>query len=284
MIVGLKLRVVVEDKSSTADPRLWAQHGLSLFLEADLGDGCMKILMDTGASPEVTLHNLDLLKIDPADLDLVFLSHGHYDHTGGLMGILERAHHKIPVLVHPQAFSPKLKIKPFLKFIGLPMSQIQAEEAGATLLLPSNQVMLTEGLITTGYVDRIEPFEKVEGFWTVEDRSYIPDIIPDDQSLVAHIKGKGLAIITGCAHAGIINTIRQAQKLTGIKEIYAVIGGFHLSGASPERIESTANALQELNPRILRPGHCTGHEAISHLQEVIGNRCQPLSCGDRIEL
>jgi 7,8-dihydropterin-6-yl-methyl-4-(beta-D-ribofuranosyl)aminobenzene 5'-phosphate synthase len=284
MIAGLKLRVVIEDKSSTADPRLWAQHGFSLFLEADLGDGCMKILMDTGTTPEVTSHNLDILKIDPADLDAIVLSHGHYDHTGGLMGVLNRVQHRIPVLVHPQAFTPKLKAKPFLKYIGPPWSQAQAEEARAVLLLSSNPVALASGLITTGEVKRVETFERVEGFWTVNDGRYTPDAIPDDQSLVAHIKGKGLTVITGCAHAGIMNTIRQAQELTGIEEIYAVIGGFHLYGADPERIEATANALLELDPRILRPGHCTGHEAISRLQEVIGNRCQPLSCGDLIEL
>jgi len=284
MIAELKLRVVVEDTSSSTDPRLWAQHGLSLFLEADLGHTSMKILMDTGASSEVTLHNLELLKIDPADLDIIVLSHGHYDHTGGLMGILDRARKRIPVIAHPRAFSPKFKMTPFLKFIGFPAPQARAEEAGAVFLSARSPITLADGLCTTGEVERIEPFETVEGFWTVEDGCWSPDTMPDDQSLVAQIPGKGLVVISGCAHAGILNTIRQAQRITGTEEIYAVIGGFHLAGSASERIQASAKALQELNPRVLCPGHCTGQETVCRLQETFGTRCRPLCCGELIEL
>ena len=284
MIKGLKIRVVVEDSDSQVDVRLWSQHGLSFFLEVDLGPEKMRILMDTGASPEVTLHNFATLKIDPADLDMIILSHGHYDHTSGLVGVLGDVHRRIPVLVHPQIFSPKLKISPFLKYIGLPFSRAKAEAAGAVFLLSRSPVPLAEGLTTTGEVKRDEPLENVEGFWAVRNGQYCQDSILDDQALVANVDGKGLVVISGCAHAGIINTVRQAQRITGIKEVYAVIGGFHLSSVIPERVEATAKSLGRFDPEVVRPGHCTGQRAVSRLQEVLGDRCQPLSCGDVIDL
>ena len=124
----------------------------------------------------------------------------------------------------------------------------------------------------------------MEGFWTFRDGQYCKDDIPDDQALAVSIPDRGLAVITGCAHSGIINTIRQAQKITGVDELYAVIGGFHLMGADKERIDATAEALKGLDPAIIRPGHCTGQKAVCRLQEVLGERCQPLAVGDSIQL
>jgi 7,8-dihydropterin-6-yl-methyl-4-(beta-D-ribofuranosyl)aminobenzene 5'-phosphate synthase len=284
MVRRLKLQVVVEDTASRRDHRLLAQHGLCLFLEADLGSEKMRLLMDTGASADVTLHNLDLLGIDPEGLDQIFLSHGHYDHTGGLLGVLGRSKHRIPVLGHPVAFEPKLKTQPFLKFIGPPFSREEAESSGAVMLLSSDPIPLAPGITTSGQVDRITSFESVEGFYTVRDGCYLQDNIPDDQSLIVDIEGRGLAVITGCAHAGVINTILRAKKLTGSDKVYAVLGGFHLLGASRERIDRTAAELGSLDPEIIRPGHCTGGQAAARLQEVLGDRCQPLSTGDLIEL
>jgi 7,8-dihydropterin-6-yl-methyl-4-(beta-D-ribofuranosyl)aminobenzene 5'-phosphate synthase len=283
-IHNLKLRVVVENSASLVDTQIWAQHGLCLFLDIDLGLERMKILVDTGTSPEVTLHNADALKLDLNDLDQIFLSHGHYDHTGGLMGILKRMNRKVPVLAHPEILSPKLKASPFLKFIGPPFSQAEIEKAGAVMLYSRSPVVLAQGVMTTGEVERKEPFEMVEGFWTIKEGLYSQDTIPDDQALIANIKGKGLAVITGCAHAGIVNTIKHAQNVTGVKDLYAVIGGFHLTGADERRIALTAEALLGLDPAIVRPGHCTGQKAISRLQEVLADRCEPLYCGYAIDL
>jgi 7,8-dihydropterin-6-yl-methyl-4-(beta-D-ribofuranosyl)aminobenzene 5'-phosphate synthase len=284
MVQRLKLRVVVENTASRSDYRLLAQHGLCLFLEADLGSEKMRLLMDTGASAEVTLHNLELLGIDPEKLDHIFLSHGHYDHTGGLLGVLGRRRHRIPVLAHPGTFEPKLKTRPFLKFIGPPFSCQEAEAKGAVMLLSSGPIPLAPRITTSGQVERITGFERVEGYCTIKDGRIIQDNIPDDQSLIVDIEGKGLAVITGCAHAGVINTILRAKDLTGSDKVYAVLGGFHLQGASTERIERTAEELGGLDPEILRPGHCAGGQAIARLQEVLGDRCQPLCTGDQVEL
>ena len=278
------MTIVVENSASLDNDTVWAQHGLSIFLELSIGPENMRLLWDTAASTEVMLHNADALNIDLHSLDMICLSHGHYDHSGGLMGVLERLKGRAIVLAHPDIFAPKLKARPTLKFIGLPFNRAEAEAAGAIFLEACSPVAIAPGLMTTGEVPRIESFEKVEGFWTVKDGQYCQDIIPDDQSLAVNISGKGLAVITGCAHSGIINTIRYAQKITGVEKLYAVIGGFHLMGADEGRIEATAKALKELDPAIVRPGHCTGQKAVCRLQEALGERCRPLAVGDSIQL
>ncbi len=284
MLQDLRLTIVVENSASLGDTPVWAQHGLSIFLETELGSESMKLLMDTGASSEVMLHNADALHIDLHHLDLICLSHGHYDHTGGLMGILQRLNSKICILAHPDIFAPKLKERPILKFIGPPFTRAEAEAAGAIMLEARGPVAIAPEVMTTGEVPRIEPFEKVEDFWTIKDGQYCQDKIPDDQALAINMEGKGLVVITGCAHAGIINTIKHAQKITGVEELYAVIGGFHLMGADEKRIEATAKALQQLDPAIVRPGHCTGQKAVCRLQEALGERCWPLTVGDSIRI
>ncbi len=284
MLQDLRLTIVVENSASIGNSHVWAQHGLSIFLETEQGLEKMKLLMDTGATSDVMLHNADALNIDLQHLDLICLSHGHYDHTGGLMGVLQRLDSRISILAHPDIFAPKLKARPALKFIGLPFTRTEAEAAGAIMLEARGPVLIAPGIMTTGEVPRIEPFEKVEGFWTIKDGQYCQDSIPDDQSLAINMEGKGLAVITGCAHAGIINTIKHAQKITGVEELYAVVGGFHLMGTDERRIEATAKALRELDPSIVRPGHCTGQKAVCQLQDVLGERCRPLAVGDSIQL
>jgi 7,8-dihydropterin-6-yl-methyl-4-(beta-D-ribofuranosyl)aminobenzene 5'-phosphate synthase len=284
MLQELRLTIVVENSAPRGNSSVWAQHGLSIFLDLDFGLERMKLLWDAGASSEVMLHNADALHIDLSHLDLICLSHGHYDHTGGLMGILQRVNGRICVLAHPNVFAPKLGTNPTLKFIGPPFTRTQAEAAGAIMLDCIGPAAIAPGVMTTGEVARQEAFEKVVGFCTVKDGQYCEDNIPDDQALAINIEGKGLAVITGCAHAGIINTIKHAQKITGVEELYAVIGGFHLMGADDKRIDATAEALHELDPAIVRPGHCTGQKAVCRLQEALGERCRPLATGEFIRL
>jgi 7,8-dihydropterin-6-yl-methyl-4-(beta-D-ribofuranosyl)aminobenzene 5'-phosphate synthase len=284
MLQDLRLIIVVENSASLDNSSLWAQHGLSIFLELNFGSESMKLLWDTGASSEVMLHNADALDLDLCHLDLICLSHGHYDHTGGLMGVLQRRNGRVCILAHPDIFLPKLKERPTLQYIGPPFTRTQAEAAGAIMLDCRSPLDVAPGVMSTGEVARLESFEKVEGFWTVKDGQYCEDSIPDDQALAINLPGKGLVVITGCAHSGIINTIRHAQKITGVEELHAVIGGFHLMGAEEKRIDATAKALQKLDPAIVRPGHCTGQKAVCRLQEALGERCRPLAVGDSIQL
>jgi len=284
MLQNLHLTIAVENSASIENASLRAEHGLSIHMELDLGSDGMELLWDTGASGDVLLHNSRLLHIDLDAIDQICLSHGHYDHTGGLMAVLQQMKRRIPVLAHPDIFAPKLKARTVLEYIGLPFIRSQAEAAGAVMLECRGPVPLAQGLTTTGEIPRLEGFEKVEGFWTVRDGQYGPDIIPDDQALAAVLPDRGLVVITGCAHSGIINTIRQAQRITGVDELYAVIGGFHLMGADRERIDATARALLKLDPAVIRPGHCTGQRAVCQLQQALGERCQPLAVGETINL
>jgi len=284
MLQDLRLTIVVENSASLDNTSVWAQHGLSVFLELGYGPEKMRLLWDTGASSEVMLHNADALNIDLCHLDLICLSHGHYDHTGGLMGVLQRRNGRICILAHPDIFAPKLKARPALQYIGPPFRRAEAEAAGAIMLDCQGPVAIAPGVVTTGEVPRLEACEKVDGFWTVRDGQYCEDSIPDDQALAINLPGKGLVVITGCAHSGIINTIRHAQKITGVEELHAVIGGFHLMEADEKRIEATAEALRRLGPAFVRPGHCTGQKAVCRLQEALGERCRPLTVGDSIPL
>jgi 7,8-dihydropterin-6-yl-methyl-4-(beta-D-ribofuranosyl)aminobenzene 5'-phosphate synthase len=284
MLQGLRLTIVVENSASRGNSSVWAQHGLSIYLDLDYGRERMKLLWDTGVSCEVMLHNADALHIDLQHLDLICLSHGHYDHTGGLFGILESLNDRICIIAHPDIFAPKLKTQPLFKFIGLPFSRTQVEAAGAIMIQARGPVAIAPRFMTTGEVACMESFERVENIWTVRDGQYCQDNILDDKALAAVLPGKGLVVITGYAHSGIINTIRHAQKITGVEKLYALIGGFHLMDADDGRIDATVEALKGLDPAIVRPGHCTGQKAICRLQEALGERCLPLAVGDLLQI
>jgi 7,8-dihydropterin-6-yl-methyl-4-(beta-D-ribofuranosyl)aminobenzene 5'-phosphate synthase len=150
MIQRMALRVM-ENPAPLARAEVWAQHGLCLFVEMDLGSReKLRALVDVGASTEITLHNADALNIALTDHDLIFLSHGHYDHTGGLLGVLKGMGRQVSVLAHPEVFTPKLKSKPSTKSIGRPFSLSEAEACGTTVLCARNSVTLAEWVTTSG--------------------------------------------------------------------------------------------------------------------------------------
>jgi 7,8-dihydropterin-6-yl-methyl-4-(beta-D-ribofuranosyl)aminobenzene 5'-phosphate synthase len=137
--------------------------------------------------------------------------------------------------------------------------------------------------MTTGEIERGVAYEEIEGFWTIDGENFKEDFMLDDQALIIDVDGKGLAVVSGCAHSGVINTLRQAQKVTGVGEICAVLGGFHLSKADNERIRSTVKDLLEFAPAFVGPCHCTGDKAVDRLTEAFGDRCRPLRTGNTIE-
>ena len=280
---NVQITVLIEDSKSPAKPHLKSKHGLSFFIKAKIGDDEVTTLMDTGASPEALLHNVDAMGVNLEDVDVIALSHGHYDHTGGLLEALKRMKKRVPVIGHPTVFGPKLSLTPHLRLIGAPFIVSDVESAGGVPLLATDPVKIADGITTTGEVPRITAFESVRDFWNVHNTKFVEDKMLDDQSLVIDVEGKGLVVVSGCAHAGIINTIKYAQKITGNSRVYAVLGGFHLGNAENERIQATVDELEKLDPKFVGPCHCTGKKAVKKISEAFGDHCQPLHTGDIIE-
>ena len=259
------------------DRPLLAEHGLSCYLTIHANGKEHRILLDTGLSRGCMLHNSVQQKINLEGIEAVVISHGHFDHIGGLISLLQRAGHQVPVVLHPDAFLRRRLKSPGKEPIELPgLDPITLKQAGADILARPGPSLLASGhLLVTGEIERTVPFEK--GFPGMEawmGDQWVPDRIADDQGLVIKVKGKGLVVISGCAHAGIINTIRCAQKMTGVSHIHAVMGGFHLTGPlfAPV-IVPTVEALKEINPDYIIPMHCTGWDAINRLSREMPERC-----------
>jgi len=283
LVKKLTIRVVVENSTSIRNIKLLGKHGLCMFLEAETEKEKTTILMDTGPSPDVTLHNIDKIGLDLSKVDLIFLSHGHYDHTGGLVEVLKKIGKKTPVIGHPAILNPKYVAKKF-RPIGLPFKPSEIEAVGGELLLTKNPVKIAENIWSTGEIERITEFEKVKGFLTVENGILKEDLIPDDQALIVNVEGKGLVVISGCAHAGIINTVKYAQKITGNNKVYGVLGGFHLEGVPQERLKATIKELDNLKPKIVGPCHCTGFKAINQISNFFKENFVLLQTGDVVEI
>lgn len=284
LIRRVEVTVLVEDSTNMDKPDVLAKHGLSLFIQAETSEGELFLMMDTGPSPDVLNHNSKVMNIDLTKTMAIIISHGHYDHIGGLVGALKHMERGVPVIVHPQAFSPKFKVDPVIKYIGSPFNSADVEKLGGKLILSRNHVKIAGKVFSSGEIKRNMPVEEENDFWAVEKEIFIKDPLMDDQALFLNVKGKGLIVISGCAHSGIINTIKQAKEVMKENKVYAVLGGFHLIKASDERIQATINELLKVKPEFIAPCHCTGDKTINLLKEVFGDHCQRLRTGSTLKL
>lgn len=278
-----RITVIVED-TPAKEATLMYRHGLSLLIETTSENSKSKILFDTGPSPEILIYNVKALNLRLDDLNVVILSHGHYDHTDGLPAILKQVTQRLPVVMHPTSFNPKFAYKPNLTYIGQGFDRSLIEANGGVLVPTRAPITLINGIITSGEIPLENGFEMPKGFWKVEDDRFMEDLMVDEQALIIDLKTKGLVVVVGCAHRGIINTLRYAQRITNKEEIHALIGGFHLSKASDEAIYSTLRELKGIAPDHIYPCHCTGTKAIRRLTETFGERCKQLHTGDVIIL
>ncbi|MFP4087416.1 MAG: MBL fold metallo-hydrolase [Desulfobacteraceae bacterium] len=269
---------------------LLAEHGLSLLVTVYEGEEAHRVLFDTGYSQVGVPHNLDRLGMNLMDVEAVALSHGHMDHTGCLYPVLKRIQGRVPLVVHPEAFSAP-------RFFGLAdgrrllfpqtLFREDLEKRNVDLIEQTSPTGLAGNrILVTGQVDRVTDFEKGLPNAVLErDGKVEKDDILDDQALVVLVKGKGLVVIAGCSHAGIINTILYARKLTGVREVYAVMGGFHLSGPYFERIiEQTIEAFRQIGPQFVAPMHCTGWKAIGEISQAFPDAFILNSVGSTITL
>ena len=248
-------------------PGLVAEHGFSALVTVRSGDRSHTLLFDTGVSPNGMADNMERLGIDVADIEVVVLSHGHFDHAGGLEGLTKlRRRSGLPIVVHPLVWSRRRLAIPEMPAVELPtVSRHSLEHEGFEVIERRQRSLLLDGsVLITGEVDRTTDFETGMPFHErLSDESWEPDpLILDDQALVVNVRGQGLLVLTGCGHTGAVNIARHALRLTGVDRLHAVMGGFHLGGPAFERIiEPTVQAMIAMEPSVIVPAHCTGWKA-----------------------
>lgn len=229
------------------------------------------VLMDTGVSSKCLLHNMDVLNVDLNKIESVILSHGHFDHIGGLLDFFGSVSNDVPLFVHPEAFSKRRLNNPAVGPVEVPsLYEDDLKNIGVEIIkseVPST--LASDMILMTGKVERTTDFEK--GFPWAETKindQWISDPFNDDQGIVIKLKDKGLVVVSGCAHAGIINTINYSKKITGTNDVHAVLGGFHLTGPIFEPIiKPTIDEMKKIGPDYVVPMHCTGWNAINQFKE-----------------
>ena len=243
-----------------------AEHGFSCLLKVSAGIEEHTVMMDAGMSSTCLFHNARVFRKDLSQIESVFLSHGHIDHYGGLMGLMTSVRKGMSLHVHPEAF---LERRLNIPGVGPSRSQTQDEKAlgeiGVAVQKASDPTVLASGLImTSGEVKRVTDFEK--GFPLAEakiDENWVVDPFHDDQAIAVKLKDKGLVVVSGCAHAGIINTVKHIQRIVESDKILAVLGGFHLTGQIFEPVISpTIEEMNKIKPDHVVPMHCTGWNAM----------------------
>jgi len=261
---------------------LRAEHGFSAMVEV----GGRRILFDTGISAEGVVSNLDRLAIRPETFETIVFSHGHFDHVMGLNGLAARlGPMRLPVFLHPDFWLRRRLVLPDRTRDFPTPSRSAIEGAGFTIIEERQpSFLLDDAILVTGEVDRTTPFETgMPGHQAFRDGAWESDqAVHDDQAIVLNVRDRGLVILTGCGHSGIINIIRYAKRLTGVDRLYAVLGGLHLQYGPI--VADTVAALAEEAPSVLVPAHCTSWKAQQALAAALPGAFRPNAVGSRFEL
>ena len=255
------------------------EHGFSLLIE----NAGQRVLLDAGQSSAI-INNLSLLGVPAESIDMAVVSHGHYDHAGGLYHVLSHARKKMPVYAHPDIFSKRFSTSGGLRqYIGVPYTQEQLTGLGAEWKLSDQPTQLMENLWVSGKVPHVTQYEKGDDRLVLEhDGCDCQDGMEDDMSLY-YLQGDALIVIGGCAHSGLVNTVRHGFDVTGAKRLAGWIGGTHLGPVSSEQQEQTIDALAAWNPDFVAANHCTGFPMMAALLGRFGTKYISAFVGTVIE-
>ncbi len=268
---------------------LYAEHGFSLLITVERAGQRRSLVFDFGYSPDGARRNAEALGVDLGEVEAAALSHGHFDHTGGLAEVMGRLPRGAELVMHPAGHRhPRFSLRADGQRAALPhLLDTQLAQAQVTPTETREPYPLLDGQVTfLGEVPRVSAFEQPSGtmFYEAEGAEHV-DAFEDDTGIAIRLAEGGLIVISGCAHAGIINTIRHAQAVTGEERIHTVLGGFHLTGMDEAtQIRPTVEALQALQPRFVVPAHCTGRNAQQAIERALPESFVLNMVGTRLHL
>ncbi|MDR3567720.1 MAG: MBL fold metallo-hydrolase [Syntrophobacteraceae bacterium] len=256
-------------RAEAAGTSIHAEHGLCYYIETVVGGKSSGCMFDFGQDSRGVANNLALLGIELGNIKAFSLSHGHFDHFLAALPILESARAFLaagtPFYVGEECFSHRYLLRPG-DTSPMDLGRLKKEDIealGLTVVEVSEPIEIIPGAYLTGNIERVTPYEKVPPVLLIErGEKPEPDDFRGEQAIFFNVKGKGLVVLSGCAHAGIVNTVEQARKVSGIEKIHAVMGGFHLINAKPEIIKKTVEDIKAMQPDCVVPTHCTGFEAL----------------------
>jgi 7,8-dihydropterin-6-yl-methyl-4-(beta-D-ribofuranosyl)aminobenzene 5'-phosphate synthase len=267
-----------------------ANHGFSALVTIHKAGTAHRLLFDCGLAPDGCVENMRRMGVDITGIEAIVCSHGHDDHTTGLSGLVAALPRGgTPVLIHPEFWTRRRMAIPGRDPIEMPTTSRRGLTDGGFEIIEQRQpsFLFQRSALVTGEVDRTTDFERGDAWHEAQrDGRWEPDpLILDDQALVVHVRGKGLIVLTGCGHAGIVNIVRYARRLTGVDAVHAVIGGFHLSGPLFDPIiPATVEALVDLDPDVVVPAHCTGWKAVHTIAAHLPDAFIQTSVGTTFEL
>ena len=272
-------KVVVVVENTISRDGLIPEHGMCFWIEI----GYTKVIFDTGQGGAL-LNNARMLGVSLEQAESVVLSHGHYDHTGGLKTVLQLSPN-MKVYSHQVVFQPKFACNEYgqSRAIGIPsINEKSVRELAGDVIFTNTPTQIADSLFVTGEIPRVTEFEDTGGPFFLDKGCKRSDSFRDDQALFFETS-RGTVVLLGCAHAGVINTLLYIRQLTHGKPIHAVMGGMHLIAASRERMDKTIEYLARINPDLLGPAHCTGSAATVELWEAFSQKCFPCPVGTSIE-
>jgi 7,8-dihydropterin-6-yl-methyl-4-(beta-D-ribofuranosyl)aminobenzene 5'-phosphate synthase len=271
-----EIRITVLVENSVHQRDLQAEHGLSFHLQA----GGHSMLFDTGQTG-LLLRNAEVLRIPLDRIEAVALSHGHYDHTGGLPAVMRKTGCRARLFLHPAALLPKFtgNADGTSRPVGMNAAVVQAvRDAAADVVRTIKPTEVLDGIFVTGAIPRQNAYEDTGGRFFLDEACTQPDPLMDDQALFFDTPD-GLVVVMGCGHAGVVNTLEYIRRITHSRPVHTVLGGMHLLTASPERIAKTVETFRRLDIKQIAPAHCTGMPAVAQLWTSFPGCCFPCAVG-----